>query len=154
VTSDSSPAPRAIGGRLGRTLALRSTAPVDEAAIVIEHREPLIYMLCAAAELEHALMWADVGVGIMFDVIEPLADILTTLPVRPEHPGRTAGATFEVFSQPDYLLPHGRAAWLLMAEHLSDAADLAGGESARDARFVPVADALRAHADAVKAQAN
>jgi len=24
--------------------------------LVIEHREPLIYMLCAAAELEHALM--------------------------------------------------------------------------------------------------
>ena len=29
---------------------------MDERAIVIEHRSPLIYMLCAAAELEHALM--------------------------------------------------------------------------------------------------
>jgi hypothetical protein len=48
--------PLAIEGRLGRALALRSSAPVDEPAIVIEHREPLIYMLCAAAELEHALM--------------------------------------------------------------------------------------------------
>jgi hypothetical protein len=97
---------------------------------------------------------ADVGVSMMFDVIEPLADILTTLPVGPEHPGRTAGATFELFYQPDYLLPHRRAAWLLMAEHLSDAAELAGGESARDARFQPVADALRAHADALKAKAH
>jgi hypothetical protein len=34
--------PAAIAGRLGRALALRSTAPVDERAIVIEHREPLI----------------------------------------------------------------------------------------------------------------
>ncbi|MEO8897318.1 MAG: ferritin-like domain-containing protein [Candidatus Dormibacter sp.] len=48
--------PEAIAGRLGRALALRSSAAVEERAIVIEHREPLIYMLCAAAELEHALM--------------------------------------------------------------------------------------------------
>src|SRR5215475_10369365 len=37
---------------------------------------------------------ATVAVGIMNDVIGPLAEILTTMPVGPEHPGRTAGATF------------------------------------------------------------
>ena len=46
----------AIEGRLGRAVALRSTKPVEEPTLVLEHREPLIYMLCAAAELEHALM--------------------------------------------------------------------------------------------------
>jgi hypothetical protein len=96
---------------------------------------------------------ADVGVGMMFDVIEPLADILTTLPVGPEHPGKTAGATFELFYQPDYLLPHRQAAWLLMAEHLDDAAVLADNEAKRDDRFEPVAQALRAHADALRANA-
>ena len=46
----------ATEGGLRRVLDLRSEQYVDERAIVIEHRSPLIYMLCAAAELEHALM--------------------------------------------------------------------------------------------------
>ena len=46
----------AIEGRLRGVLDLRSEQHVDERAFVIEHRSPLIYMLCAAAELEHALM--------------------------------------------------------------------------------------------------
>jgi Ferritin-like len=32
------------------------SVPSTEPALVIEHREALIYMICAAAELEHALM--------------------------------------------------------------------------------------------------
>jgi hypothetical protein len=69
----------------------------------------LLYrLMCHVDETEDQVQaLADVGVSMMFDVIEPLADILTTLPVGPEHPGRTAGATFELFYQPDYLLPHG-----------------------------------------------
>ena len=46
----------AIEGRLRRVLDLRSEQYVRERAIVIEHRGPLIYMLCQAAELEHAVM--------------------------------------------------------------------------------------------------
>ena len=108
----------------------------------------LLYrLLCHVDESDQQIKTlADVGVQMMFDVIEPLADILTTMPVGPEHPGRTAGPTFELFYQPDYLLPHRRAAWLFMAEHLADAAVLADGEAARDARFLPVAASLRAHA--------
>lgn len=97
---------------------------------------------------------ADVGVSMMFDVIEPLADVLTTLPVGPEHPSRTAGATFELFYEPDYLLPHRRAAWLLMAEHLEDAALLAEVEAQREARIEPVAAALHEHARALRAHAD
>ena len=44
----------AIEGRLRNVLDLRSEQHMDERAIVIEHRSPLIYMLCTAAELEHA----------------------------------------------------------------------------------------------------
>ncbi|MBV8528447.1 MAG: hypothetical protein JOZ75_09040, partial [Candidatus Dormibacteraeota bacterium] len=115
----------------------------------------LLYrLLCHVDESDEQIKTlADVGVQMMFDVIEPLADILTTMPVGAEHPGRTAGPTFELFYQPDYLLPHRRAAWLLMAEHLADAALLAGGEAARDPRFGPVAAALRAHAEALRAGA-
>lgn len=96
---------------------------------------------------------ADVAVGIMIDVMEPLADILSTMPVGPEHPGRTAGATFELFYQPDYLLPHRRAAWLVGAELLTDAAMRAEIEAQRDPRFEPVVSALRSHAAAVQQHA-
>ena len=62
----------------------------------------------------------------MYDAIEPLGNLLATLPIGPEHPGATAGAPFELFYQPDYLLAHHRAAWLLFAERLNDAASFAG----------------------------
>jgi len=93
---------------------------------------------------------ATVAIGIMNDVIAPLADILSTMPVGPEHPGRTAGATFELFYQPDYLLPHRRAAWLVGAELVNDAAIRAEIEMRRDRRFEPVMSALRSQAEALR----
>jgi hypothetical protein len=96
---------------------------------------------------------ATVAVGIMNDVIGPLADILSTMPVGPEHPGRTAGATFELFYQPDYLLPHRKAAWLIGAELLTSAATRAEIEMRRDRRFEPVVSALRSHAGALREKA-
>jgi len=96
---------------------------------------------------------ANVAVGLMNDVIGPLAEILSTMPVGPEYPGRTAGATFELFYQPDYLLPHRRAAWLIGAELLTGAAIGADIEARRDGRFEPVVAALRSHAEALRADA-
>jgi hypothetical protein len=96
---------------------------------------------------------ATVAVGVMKDVIGPLADILSTMPVGPEHPGCTAGATFELFYQPDYLHPHRKAAWLLGAELLTDAATRAEIEMRRDRRLEPVASALRAHAQTLRTNA-
>ena len=93
---------------------------------------------------------ATVSVDLMFDVIEPLADILSTMPVGPEHPGRTAGATFELFYQPDYLLPHRKAAWLVGAELLTDAAATAEIEMRRDGRLEPVMSALRSQAQVLR----
>jgi len=75
------------------------------------------------------------------------------MPVGPEHPGRTAGATFELFYQPDYLLPHRKAAWLVGAELLTDAAATAEIEMRRDRRLEPVASALRSYAEALRAEA-
>ena len=68
---------------------------------------------------------ADVAVGLMFEIIEPLGAHLTELPAGPEYPGRTAGPSFELFYTSDYLLPHKRAAWLLLAERLREAAAFA-----------------------------
>jgi hypothetical protein len=111
----------------------------------------LYRLLCHVDETDEQIhVLADVSVGLMFDVIEPLGEILTTLPVGPEHPGRTAGPTFELFYQPDYLLPHRRAAWLLMAEHLSEAADLCNRDEATEPRLTPVANAMRRHAETLR----
>ena len=44
-------------------------------------------------------------------------------PGRPEYPGRTAGPSFELFYESDYVLPHREAAWVLLVERLRQAAD-------------------------------
>jgi hypothetical protein len=85
---------------------------------------------------------ADVAVGLMFDGIEPLGKVLTTLPVGPGNPDVTAAAPFELFYQPDYLLPHRRAAWLLISERLAEAAALADHLSNKVPALADVAAAL------------
>ena len=66
---------------------------------------------------------ADASVNLMFGAIEPLGDLVTTLPAGPEYPGRTAGPSFELFYESDYVLPHREAAWILLAERIRQAAD-------------------------------
>src|SRR6516162_3325329 len=65
---------------------------------------------------------ADATIALMVRVIKPLGDLITTLPVGPRHPGRTAGPSFELFYENDYLMPHREAAWALLAERLDQAA--------------------------------
>jgi hypothetical protein len=69
---------------------------------------------------------AGASVGLMGRVLRPLGGLITTLPVGSEHPGRTAGPSFELFYENDYLLPHREAAWLLLEERLRDAATFCG----------------------------
>jgi Ferritin-like len=64
---------------------------------------------------------ADAAVTLMDGVLRPLGDVITTLPVGPEHPGRTAGPSFELFYENDYLLPHRESAWALLEERVRDA---------------------------------
>ena len=68
---------------------------------------------------------ADVSVGLMFGVLKPLGDLVSTLPVGPEYPGRTAGPSFELFYETDYLIPHCAAAWIMLEERLRDASAFA-----------------------------
>ena len=93
---------------------------------------------------------ADVAVGLMVDGIEPLGQVLTTLPVGADSPGVTAGAAFELFYQPDYLLPHRRAAWLLMSERLVEAAALASHLSMTVPALAAVAAALVRLSDQIR----
>ena len=61
--------------------------------------------------------------ALMGDVLAPLGRALTRLPAGPEHPGRTAGPTFEMYYQMGNFIPARGAAWALLSER---AAVLAG----------------------------
>jgi CDGSH-type Zn-finger protein/truncated hemoglobin YjbI len=91
---------------------------------------------------------ADASVNLMLRVIKPLGSLITTLPAGPEYPGRTAGPSFELFYETDFLMPHREAAWALLTERLGQAAWLchalcAGPGDRLAAQLDPVLDALR-----------
>ena len=46
----------------------------------------------------------------MFHAVKPLGDLVTTLPAGADYPARTAGPSFELFYESDYVLPHREAA--------------------------------------------
>ena len=51
-------------------------------------------------------------------VMRRLCSVLTTLPIGPSHPGRTAGPGLEI-ARPDYfVLPHREPAWKIISERL------------------------------------
>ncbi|HEV2537924.1 MAG TPA: ferritin-like protein, partial [Streptosporangiaceae bacterium] len=66
---------------------------------------------------------SDGTIALMFGALKPLGDLVTTLPAGPEYQGRTAGPSFELFYESDYVLPHREAAWILLTERLRQAAD-------------------------------
>jgi CDGSH-type Zn-finger protein/truncated hemoglobin YjbI len=99
---------------------------------------------------------ADASVNLMFGAIEPLGDLVTTLPAGQEYPGRTAGPSFELFYESDYVLPHREAAWALLVERIRQAADfcepgapcapqVADGLREVRASLTRIADALAVH---------
>src|SRR5215470_14524486 len=57
--------------------------------------------------------------GLMAGVMRPLAGALTTMPAGPEHPGRTAGPTFEMYYQMGNFVPWREAAWALLSERVA-----------------------------------
>ena len=91
---------------------------------------------------------ADASVALMMQVIKPLGSLITTLPAGAGYPAHTAGPSFELFYESDYLMPHQEAAWALLAERLDEAAWLCGelctGRGAAiSGRLEPVLGALR-----------
>jgi CDGSH-type Zn-finger protein/truncated hemoglobin YjbI len=108
---------------------------------------------------------ADVTIALMLQVIRPLGDLITTLPVGPGQPGKNAGPSFELFYETDYLMPHREAAWALLTERLDEAGwlchELREGRGARIsgeldpilAALREIARALAAHLPAGSAQA-
>ncbi len=100
---------------------------------------------------------ASAAVTLMAGVLRPLGDLITTLPVGPEHPGRTAGPSFELFYEDDDLLPHRESAWILLEERVRDAAafcasvaesspaDVASALAPVERALTAVADSLARH---------
>ena len=100
---------------------------------------------------------ANAAVTLMAGVLRPLGELITTLPVGPEHAGRTAGPSFELFYEDDDLLPHRESAWPLLEERLRDAAGfcrgamrrspegVAGALASAERALTAVADSLARH---------
>jgi Ferritin-like len=76
---------------------------------------------------EQRHMLAHTAVELMFEAIKPLGLLLAALPVGPDHPGLTAGASFQLPYRASFLLPHHRSAWLRFAERLDELAGFADG---------------------------
>ncbi|HEX6392093.1 MAG TPA: ferritin-like domain-containing protein [Acidimicrobiales bacterium] len=90
---------------------------------------------------------AKVTLGLMFNVIKPLGQLVTELPVGNTFPGMSAGPSFELFYESDYVFPHRDAAWALIEERIREAAafsDRLRSEGPPDvaARLEPVSSAL------------
>ncbi len=92
---------------------------------------------------------ANAAVTVMAGVLRPLGDLITTLPVGPEHPGRTAGPSFELFYEDDDLLPHRESAWALLEERVRDASAFCAALTGSVPALVPVQRALDAVADSL-----
>jgi ferritin-like protein len=56
------------------------------------------------------------ALGLMAGVLKPLGTALTRLPMGPGHPGRTAGAAFQMYYQMGNFVPWREAAWVLLSE--------------------------------------
>jgi Ferritin-like len=59
------------------------------------------------------------AIELMADVIRPLGTLLTRLPVGPEHPGRTAGLTFQMHYAMGNFVPWREPAWALLHERMT-----------------------------------
>ncbi len=68
---------------------------------------------------EQLKLLAAEGVDLMFDALEPLGRLLTSLPVGASAPGKTAGPSFEMFRRA-YYLPHQYAAWSILRDRLQE----------------------------------
>jgi hypothetical protein len=84
------------------------------------------YFAFGSESAEQRATLANATVHLMFEVIDPLGPLLAELPVGPEHPGLTAGASFQLPYLASFLLPHARSSWIRYVERLEELAAFAG----------------------------
>lgn len=74
-------------------------------------------------------MLGETAVGMMRQVIRPLGELLTRLPVGSHAPGMTAGPSFMLTSATP-VTPHKPAAWIILGERLRELAEVCDGLTA------------------------
>jgi len=84
--------------------------------------------------------------GRMGGVMRPLARALTAMPSGPEHPGRTAGPTFEMYYQMGNFVPWRGPAWALLSERTNVLAGQCANAAGRGDLPAAVGEAARAAA--------
>jgi Ferritin-like len=72
---------------------------------------------------EESKRLASSAMQLMTNVIKPLGQLMATLPVGRGYPGKTAGPAFEVLRRISYILPHRKAAWVVLQERLDELAN-------------------------------
>ena len=102
----------------------------------IHHGETAAEFDTLARTAKHLMNW----------VMRALGPVLTTLPVGPSHPGRTAGPAFDIARPAIFLLPHQDAAWKIIKERLDALQEACAslGEQAGLGALAPLADKLEA----------
>jgi hypothetical protein len=75
----------------------------------VHHGETPAELETLARTAKHLMNW----------VMRQLYPVLTTLPIGPSHPGRTAGPTLDVARPAYFILPHREPAWKIISERFS-----------------------------------
>jgi hypothetical protein len=94
---------------------------------------------------EELEMLGQTSVLMMLQVIRPLGELLTRLPVGPRAPGWTAGPSFMLTSATP-VTPHKPAAWSILGERLLELAEVCGGLTAAPEVLAEVGERLAAFA--------
>jgi hypothetical protein len=110
----------------------------------IHHGETAAELDTLARTAKHLMNW----------VMRELGPVLTSLPVGPSHPGRTAGPTFDIARPAVFLLPHRAAAWRIIKERLDvlQQACASLGEQAGLAALAPLAGKLQSMSQDIAAE--
>jgi hypothetical protein len=124
-------APRAVEG-IGPDVYITDTATGACSDLFNAVYELLLQMIARYFAFGHETpkqrqILAHAAVGLMFQAIKPLGLLLAALPVGPEHPEVTAGASFQLPYRASFLLPHRRSAWFRFAERLDELSGFAAG---------------------------
>ena len=123
-----------------------TTAAVSDLFNVIN--DLLLQMLCRYFAFGHetkgqSTALVSASIETMFGAVKPLGLLLAKLPVGAEHPGWTAGASFQLAYRSSFLLPHRRAAWIRFVERFEQAAIFARGIDGDGATSAVLADVAR-----------
>ena len=81
----------------------------------------LRYFIHGTESNEELTILSNVAVDTMFQLIKPLGELLTRMPLGHEYPGKTAGPAFEMYRAGN-IFPHRYGAWTILHERFLEIA--------------------------------